>query len=64
VGENTDVEFRDGGPTVPTAYMLADASGRQLDVHVLDDYLTPLWTTERAFVGARSKRKAPSTASM
>lgn len=48
--ENIDVECRDGGPTMPTAYMLADASGRQLDVHVLDDDLTPLWTTERTFV--------------
>jgi len=55
--ENTEVDSgpgvtpgHGGGPPVHTAYVLVDGDGRQIDVHVLDDDLTPLWTTDRAFV--------------
>lgn len=48
--ESTDVACGGvGGSTLPTAYVLVDRYGRQVDVHVLDDDLAPLWTTERTF---------------
>ena len=42
-----------GGPdgtTMPTAYVLTDGDGAEVDVHVLGDDLAPLWITDRAFV--------------
>lgn len=52
--ENVDVPGAlIGGAVQPTAYVLEDASGRSVDVHVLDDRppeLTPLWSTDRLLV--------------
>lgn len=52
--ENVDVPGTVIDGTVqPTAYVLQDQSGRQVDVHVLDDRppaLTPLWSTDRTFI--------------
>jgi lincosamide nucleotidyltransferase A/C/D/E len=48
------------GAAQPTAYVLADESGRQVDVHVLDDRppeMTPLWSTDRLLIpGALTAR--------
>jgi lincosamide nucleotidyltransferase A/C/D/E len=41
------------GEVQPTAYVVEDQSGRQVDVHVLDDRrpdLLPLWSTDRTFI--------------
>jgi lincosamide nucleotidyltransferase A/C/D/E len=41
------------GEVQPTAYVVEDPSGRQVDIHVLDDDgpdLVPLWSTDRAFI--------------
>jgi lincosamide nucleotidyltransferase A/C/D/E len=41
------------GEVHPTAYVLEDQSGRQVDVHALDDRwpdLHPLWSTDRKFI--------------
>jgi lincosamide nucleotidyltransferase A/C/D/E len=52
--ENVDVPGdRVAGEVQPTAYVLEDESGRQVDVHVLDDRrpdLLPLWSTDRTFI--------------
>jgi lincosamide nucleotidyltransferase A/C/D/E len=48
--ENKDVvRGGSGGMTLPTAYVLTDGEGGQVDVHVLRDDLSPLWITDRAF---------------
>ena len=46
-----DVDDADGGPegtALPTAYVLTDGEGSQVDVHVLRDDLSPMWITDRA----------------
>jgi lincosamide nucleotidyltransferase A/C/D/E len=49
--ENTDVALAgSGGATLPTAYVLTDDRGSQVDVHVLHDDLSPMWVTDRAFI--------------
>ena len=49
--ENTEVVLGGpGGTTMPTAYVLTDGEGAEVDVHVLGDDLAPLWITDRAFV--------------
>ncbi len=49
--ENTDPGGDDGeGRILPTAYVLIDTDGRQVDVHVLEDDLSPLWITDRTFI--------------
>jgi lincosamide nucleotidyltransferase A/C/D/E len=52
--ENVDVQGTPiGGGDQPTAYVLEDSSGRQIDVHVLDDRSPdplPLWSTDRRFI--------------
>jgi lincosamide nucleotidyltransferase A/C/D/E len=48
--ENREVDW--DGPdegTLPTAYVLTDGRGGQVDVHVLRDDLSPMWITDRAF---------------
>ncbi len=48
-GENQDdAEGGPGGALWPTAYVLTDDEGGQIDVHVLRDDLTPMWITDRA----------------
>jgi lincosamide nucleotidyltransferase A/C/D/E len=52
--ENVDIpgELLPGG-LQPTAYVLEDPLGRQLDVHVLDDrspVARPLWATDQQFI--------------
>ncbi len=52
--ENIDVpgSFADAA-VQPTAYVLADQSDRQVDVHVLDDRvadIVPLWSTDRLLI--------------
>lgn len=52
--ENVDLPgaFIDGD-VQPTAYVLEDPSGRQVDIHVVDDrrpQVTPLWSSDRPFV--------------
>jgi len=39
-----------GGTTLPTAYVLSDREGSQIDVHVLGDDLSPMWITDRTFI--------------
>jgi lincosamide nucleotidyltransferase A/C/D/E len=44
-----------GGPegtSLPTAYVLTDGEGGQVDIHVLRDDLSPMWITDRAFEAA------------
>ena len=52
--ENVDVPGTIiAGVVQPTAYVLEDRSGRQVDVHVLDDSTTalvPLWSTDRRLI--------------
>jgi lincosamide nucleotidyltransferase A/C/D/E len=45
--ENQDDLGGPEGAALPTAYVLVDADGGQVDVHVLDDDLSPLWVTDR-----------------
>lgn len=35
------------GTSLPTAYVLTDGKGEQVDVHVLRDDLSPMWITDR-----------------
>ena len=49
--ESTEVVW--GGPeeiALPTAYVLTDGDGGQVDVHVLGDDLSPMWITGRALI--------------
>ena len=48
--ENNEVEGGPDGTTMPTAYVLTDREGGQVDIHVLRDDLSPSWITDRAFV--------------
>jgi lincosamide nucleotidyltransferase A/C/D/E len=51
--ENVDVPGELVGGVQPTAYVLEDPAGRQVDVHVLDDRsccVTPLWSTDRRLI--------------
>ncbi len=48
--ENEDVAWGGpGGMTLPTAYVLTDGEGGQVDIHVLRDDLSPMWITDREF---------------
>lgn len=50
--ENVEVADIPTGDVYPTAYALEDRSGRQVDIHVVDDgsaTLRPLWITDRSF---------------
>ena len=43
-----DVRGDPEGLALPTAYVLADGEGGQVDIHVLRDDLSPMWSTDRA----------------
>ena len=46
--ENVDAPSDEA--VLPTAYVLADSNGRQVDIHVLGEDLRPLWSTDRVMV--------------